>query len=247
MQRAHRRWGRSNRQASSSTNRRVAAGPSTTRFSTIRDSGISSITTAIFRRLSTRAARSGRTSWPSMTTAPSGKSSRHCAVSGSWRRTANPDRSLQREERRRSRGFIPGRGESARGLEDHVQRRELLGAIQRSGLRQRRPEIDRVRAKSAGKGALEIRLDRPGRTVARPCESRQGSDWKVAQRSREEDSLRRPRSFRYPGRSRTRRGRLGQLPISLRSLSVEWRAPCRALGPSMFSGFVPRAASATIA
>ena len=42
----------------------------------------------------------------------------------------NPDRSLQCDESRRDRDFVPGRSESARGLEDHIQRSELVGAIQ---------------------------------------------------------------------------------------------------------------------
>ena len=125
---------------------------------------------------------SRRTSCPSTPTARSGKSRRHCAASGVVdAEQRDPDRSLQREEPDGRRGFVPGRRESVRRLEDHVQRREVVGAIQRSRLRSRRPEVDRRARQSRGRGRARDPARQAGRPVARSrAKSAPGTDWKVA-------------------------------------------------------------------
>ena len=101
-------------------------------------------------------------------------------------------------ERRRGRDFVSRRGESARRLEDHVQRREVVGAIQRSRLRPGRPEIDRRARKGVWQGRARNPSGQPGWAGARPRESRPGARLEDCERCREEDSRWRPRPRRDP-------------------------------------------------
>ena len=86
----------------------------------------------------------------------------------------DPDRPLQCDAARGRRGFVPGRRESARRLEDHIQRREVVGAIQRGRLRPRRAENDRGARQVARRRRARDPPGQARRAVARPCESRPG-------------------------------------------------------------------------